>query len=188
MKKIIGLAFALLCAAATAQTTVTNYATNITTTLTSSGSKSVTNVVPVSVTTIAAPVTVPLTVASAPANNNAPPVLVAVAVPTNTLVQTYATNSAGQVVATSPSPETQTFWTTAIGYISSFNTNLPTFWASSSNYYQAWIGAGYQSGLNLGVQLGIEAQPFSAVRGLTLGSVTTLAAQVGTYTRSRTAT
>jgi hypothetical protein len=92
------------------------------------------------------------------------------------------TNSAGQTVNTNtPQASMQSFMTTAEQYVTSFNTNLPTFWAASSNNYQLWTGISYQSGVNLGITLGVEAQPFSgSLHGLTLGSVSTLASQVGT--------
>jgi hypothetical protein len=73
----------------------------------------------------------------------------------------------------------QSFFGTAFDYVTKFNTNLTTFGTNSP--YELWMGAAYQSGLNIGAQVGLEAKPFSGVPGLTLGSVTTMAGIGGTF-------
>jgi hypothetical protein len=90
-----------------------------------------------------------------------------------------ATNSLGQISAsTNMIPTPETFFDDVESYFTSFNTNLTTF--TGSNYYQMWTAIEYQSGINLGVSFGLEAQPFSGARGLTLGSVSALAPAIGT--------
>jgi hypothetical protein len=74
-------------------------------------------------------------------------------------------------------PSTTNFFQTIESYFTAFNTNLATFAGTNANY-QLWTGVGYQSGINLGADIGLEAQPFN--NGLTIGSVSTLSSTVGT--------
>jgi hypothetical protein len=72
----------------------------------------------------------------------------------------------------------QSFAQTAYSYFTAFNTNLAPFSANAP--YEVWTGAAYQSGVNLGVQLAAEANPFKGATGIMLGEVSTFAPQVGT--------
>lgn len=85
----------------------------------------------------------------------------------------------GTAAAVSPTiPTPQTFIQSVEGYFSSFDTNSQTF--STNAPYQMWTGVAYQNGINLGAQVGIEGNPFTKWPAFTLGSVSTLAATVGT--------
>ena len=76
--------------------------------------------------------------------------------------------------STNAAPEQ--FWDTALGYFSSFNTNLTTF--SATNWHgNVWAGADYQSGVNVASSLGVE---YGFYKSLTLESVTRNAAIAGT--------
>lgn len=72
----------------------------------------------------------------------------------------------------------QGFIASVESYFSSFDTNSQTF--STNAPYQLWTGAAFQGGINLGAQVGIEGNPISKWPALSLGSVSTLAATVGT--------
>lgn len=78
-----------------------------------------------------------------------------------------------------PVPTPQSFISTAESYVTSFNTNLTTFGTNAP--LELWTGAAYQSGLNLGAQVGLEYKPLAKWPGLTLGSVTTMAGIGGTF-------
>lgn len=97
-------------------------------------------------------------------------VLIAAALPLASLAQT-------NTASTAP-PSTQSFVASVEDYFTAFNTNSQTF--ATNSPYEIWTGAAYQSGINLGAQIGIEGKPFSKYPGLELGSVTTLASTVGT--------
>jgi hypothetical protein len=84
-----------------------------------------------------------------------------------------------QTNAPAPAPTPQSFLTSAESYVTGFNTNLDTF--STNCPLELWTGGAYQSGLNLGAQVGLEAKPFSQWPGLTLGSVSTMAGIGGTF-------
>lgn len=85
---------------------------------------------------------------------------------------------ASQPVQVAPVPTPQTFIQSVEGYFSSFDTNSHTFGTNAP--WQMWTGVAYQNGINLGAQVGIEGNPISKWPALTLGSVSTLAATVGT--------
>lgn len=80
--------------------------------------------------------------------------------------------------AAAQAPTPQTFIQSVEGYFSSFDTNSQTFGTNAP--YQMWTGVAYQNGINLGAQVGIEGNPFSKWPAFTIGSVSTLAATVGT--------
>lgn len=77
-----------------------------------------------------------------------------------------------------PAPTTQSFIQSVEAYFSSFDTNSQTF--STNSPYELWTGAAYQSGINLGAQIGVEARPIAKYPGLMIGSVSTLSSTVGT--------
>ena len=89
------------------------------------------------------------------------------------LTNTSAPPSANELALETP----QAFLTTAVGYVSSFNTNYNF---TTNSQYEVWTGVSYQSGVNLGAVIGAEAKPFKSVPWLMLGEVSTLAPQVGT--------
>lgn len=72
----------------------------------------------------------------------------------------------------------QGFISSVESYFTSFDTNSQTF--STNAPWQMWTGVAYQNGINLGAQVGIEGTPISKWPAFTLGSVSTLAATVGT--------
>ena len=76
----------------------------------------------------------------------------------------------------------QSFIQSGYDYFTSFNTNLGGASGpfNTNSDYQVWMGAAYQSGVNLGVQLAAEANPFKGAPGLMVGEVSTFAPQVGT--------
>jgi len=73
----------------------------------------------------------------------------------------------------------QGFLGTAFDYVTQFNPSLTNTFSTNRNF-AAWTGMAYQSSINLGADLGLEAKPFPGAHGLQLRSVSTFGAVAGT--------
>ena len=120
----------------------------------------------------------PISLAVAQTNFTAPPGFVLV--PSGAL----STNNAGLVAfpasaavpgVTAPD---QNFLQSTLNYFTSFDTNSTTF--GTNGNFQAFTGVKFQSGINEGAVLGIEAQPFKGLSWFTLRDMATMADTVGT--------
>jgi hypothetical protein len=118
-----------------------------------------------------------------------PPRLCAATVTVSGQQFTQSTNAQGQIVLTPVAGSvevpgalsTNSFLQNALAYFSSFNTNSTTFINAN---YQVFTGVKFQSGINEGALLGVEAQPFTNINWLTFRDVATLADTVGTVSEN----